>query len=111
MTPSGQVGSIGVVSMHEDMSKMLDDEGLKITLVHFGKYKVEGDPFEALGDEARTTIKADVDHFGEMFIAAVAAGRGVSASRVRTEFGQGRMINAHDAARRGMVDRVESSTR
>ena len=108
VTPSGQVGSIGVVSVHEDVSKMLDDEGIKVSMIHFGKFKVEGNPFQPLDADARKAIQADVDHYGEMFIAAVANGRGVPSSRVRSEYGQGRMIVAQEATRRGMVDRVET---
>jgi capsid assembly protease len=108
VTPSGMVGSIGVLSMHQDIAGMLEQEGVKINLIHFGKYKVEGNPFEALGDEARAAIQADVDAYGGMFHRAVAKGRGVAVEKVRSEFGQGRMIMASDALARGMVDAVET---
>lgn len=108
VTPSGQVGSIGVLSMHQDIVGMLEQEGIKINLIHFGKYKVEANPFEALGEEARASIQADVDAYGGMFHRAVAKGRGVAVEKVRSEFGQGRMILAQDALARGMVDAVET---
>jgi capsid assembly protease len=108
VTPSGQVGSIGVLSMHQDITGMLEKEGVKINLIHFGKYKVEGNPFEALGEEARASIQADVDAYGGMFHRAVSKGRGVPVEKVRSEFGQGRMIMASDALARGMVDAVET---
>lgn len=108
VTPSGQVGSVGVLSMHENVAEMLKQEGIEITLIHFGKYKVEGNPFEPLGEEAHAAIKADVDAYGAMFHRAVAKGRGVSVEKVRTDFGQGRMVMATDAVARGMVDAVET---
>ena len=50
-TPSGEVGSIGVFAMHQDISKALSQFGVQVTLISAGKYKVEGNPFEPLGDE------------------------------------------------------------
>ena len=31
LTPSGEVGSVGVRMMHVDMSKMLENDGIKVT--------------------------------------------------------------------------------
>lgn len=106
VTPSGAVGSIGVYTVHEDISAWLDAEGIKETLISAGKFKVEGNPYEPLSEEARAYIQADVDAFHSMFIDAVAAGRDQSAATVREDFGQGRMVLAADAVKRGMADRV-----
>src|SRR3990167_6451821 len=46
VTPSGEVGSIGVFAMHEDWSKWLDQEGIKVSLISAGKFKTEGNPWE-----------------------------------------------------------------
>ena len=43
-----------------------------------------------------------------MFVSAVAKGRNVGVATVRNEFGEGRMVLAKDAVRRGMADRVET---
>lgn len=106
VTPSGDVGSIGVFTAHEDWSKYWDDEGIRTTLVHAGKYKVEGNQFEPLTDEARAYYQERVDEFYGMFVRDVAAGRGVSASDVRAGFGQGRMVLAKQAVAEKMADRV-----
>jgi len=108
VTPSGSVGSIGVWTLHEDVSAYLEQLGVKDTLISAGKYKVEGNPYEPLSDEAKAAIQADVDAFHGMFIDDVAAGRGVATSVVREQFGQGRMVLAADAVKRGMADRVAS---
>ena len=42
-----------------------------------------------------------------MFIRALAAGRGVSVDKVRSDFGQGRVVRMDTAQALGMVDRVE----
>jgi capsid assembly protease len=106
VSPSGQVGSIGVFAAHEDISKALEDEGVKVTLISAGKYKTEGTPFKPLSPEARANMQRMVDDFHAMFVAAVARNRGVATSTVKHGFGEGRMLLAQDAARAGMVDGV-----
>ncbi len=108
VTPSGEVGSIGVYAMHLDESAALEMEGLRPTFISAGKFKTEGHFAEPLGDEARAAIQADVDAFYAMFTKAVAKGRGVPVGEVRNGFGQARMVLAKDAKAMGMVDRVDT---
>src|SRR5207247_2106519 len=42
VTPSGEVGSIGVYQLHEDWSQNLAQEGIKVRALYAGKYKLEG---------------------------------------------------------------------
>ena len=104
--PSGMSGSIGVFTAHEDMSQMLEKEGVKITLISAGKHKVSGNPLEPLSDEERAVIQARVDAAYSKFVAAVARGRGVSASDVRNGYGEGRVLDAKDAKAAGLIDRI-----
>lgn len=108
VTPGGMVGSIGVYTAHEDVSKALEAKGVNITLVSAGKYKVEGNPFEPLSDEARADTQARVDTYYRAFVHAVAKGRGVSVDQVRNGMGEGRVLLADDALKAGMVDGVMS---
>jgi signal peptide peptidase SppA len=106
VTPSGEVGSIGVWTAHQNIAGSQEKLGVQTTLVSAGKYKVEGHPFGPLDEEARASMQAKVDHYYDMFTADVARGRGVSASDVRNGFGEGRMLTAPDAVREGMADRI-----
>lgn len=106
VSPSGQVGSIGVFVSHEDWSKFDERMGVKTTLISAGKFKTEGNPFEPLSDEARAAIQGTVDEYYGMFVAAVAKGRKVAEAKVRGGFGEGRMVLAADAKAEGMADRV-----
>lgn len=108
VTPSGQVGSIGVFMMHQDISKMAEMEGVKTTFIHAGPHKVEGNAFEPLSEEAKAALQSKVDGYYDMFVKAVAAGRGMTAARVKADFGGGRMLLAKDAVAAGMADRVET---
>lgn len=106
VTPSGEVGSIGVIAAHEDLSAALDRAGVKVSLITAGKYKAEGSPFEPLSAETREFIQSRVDDYYGMFTRAVARGRGTTATAVRDGFGQGRMIGSQQAVAAGMADRV-----
>jgi len=108
VTPSGMVGSIGVFAAHQDVSAMMEQDGIKTTLVAAGKYKVESNPYEPLSDEARAAIQERVDTFYGLFIDDVAQGRGVASSVVRAGFGEGRIVTAAAAVKLGMVDRVDT---
>jgi capsid assembly protease len=106
VTPSGEVGSIGIYSAHDDISAAMEMEGVNTTLVSAGKYKVEGNPFEPLSEEAQAEIQSKVDAYYKMFVSAVAKGRDVSVKTVEADFGQGRMVMAAKAVESGMADRV-----
>lgn len=105
-TPGGSVGSIGVVALHEDVSAMLEAQGVRPTLISAGKYKTEGNPFAPLDDEALSHFQSIVDDAYGDFVAAVAAGRGTTIKTVEASYGQGRVLLAKKALAAGMVDRI-----
>lgn len=92
--------------MHEDVSGMLATSGVKVTFIQAGKYKTEANPYEPLTPEAAEFHQGQVDATYDKFVAAVARGRGVARSVVKDGFGQGRSVNAQQAAEMGLVDRV-----
>lgn len=108
VSPSGEVGSIGVWTAHDDISAAMEQEGVKRTLISAGKYKVEGNPWSPLSAEARAAIQESVDQYYDAFVKAVARNRGVKVEQVRSGFGEGRMVNAKQAKELGMADRVET---
>lgn len=104
VTPSGRVGSIGVIAAHTDESKAEEMAGVKTTYITAGEYKGEG--YKPLTDESQAALQKEVDAYYGMFTAAVAKGRGVTAHRVEQDYGKGRTVLAKDAFAAGMVDRV-----
>lgn len=108
VTPGGEVGSIGVYTAHFDHSKWLEAEGVDVTLISAGKYKVEGNPYQPLSEEAKAAIQERIDQYYDAFVKAVAKHRGVTPGAVRDGFGQGRVVGAKDAVSEGMADRVET---
>lgn len=83
MTRSGGVGSVGVVTMHVDYSEALEREGVKVTFIFAGKYKVEGNPYQKLPDAAKARIQARIDRLYGEFVGLVAANRGMEEEAVR----------------------------
>ena len=80
---TGGSGSVGVVSMHVEMSKMLEEAGIGLTVIQFGDRKTERGPFEKLSAAAKGRIQDDVDVLGEMFVDLVARNRGMAPAAVR----------------------------
>lgn len=106
VTPTGVVGSIGVLAVHEDVSGALEKAGIRKTIISAGELKAEGNPYEALGNEARGRIQARIDSAYGMFVGDVAKHRRVSEARVRDGFGRGDTVDARAAVAEGMADRV-----
>ena len=92
--------------MHLDITKMLENFGVKVTTVQYGDQKSDTYPTTPLSDEARARMQADVDVMGEMFVNLVARGRGIDASVVR-ETEAGCFLGAA-AVRVGFADAVMS---
>lgn len=110
VTPSGEVGSIGVVAMHVDYSKALETEGVAVTYIHAGENKVEGNPYEPLGEDAKAFQQSRVDDYYRAFTKAVARNRGTTVAEVNKSFGQGRVFGADHAKSVGMVDKIGTLT-
>lgn len=107
-TPSGMTGSIGVYSLHEDWSKAMEAEGIKVTLVSAGKFKTEGNPYGPINPEARAHMQSTIDGYYGAFTRQVARGRGVPVSDVRNGMGQGRCLLAADAKSANMIDGIRT---
>ena len=104
--PSGQVGSIGVIAAHEDISGSLEIQGIRITTICAGAFKDELSPFAPLNAGARSAMQSMVNSYGGDFTRAVAQGRGVSVDAVRRSMGEGRMLRPADALRANMIDGI-----
>lgn len=102
----GSVGSIGVVLVHTDYSKMNERIGLKPTFIVGGRKKAQANPEEPLSDEARADLQKLVDANYADFAQLVATNRGLHISQVlRQEAG---VFMPADAASHNLIDGVQS---
>jgi len=106
VSPSGDVGSIGVFAAHWDESAALEMDGLKLTLISEGKYKTEGNPYQPLTEEAHSAIRGLVKEAYDAFVKAVARNRGVNIDEVRDGFGEGRVVGSSQAIKMHMADQI-----
>ena len=106
VTPGGEVGSIGVWQAHEDWSKAMEEDGIKVTLISAGKFKVEGNPYEPASQEFIDFQQSRVDDYYGAFTKGVAKARGVGIDQVRKGMGQGRVLGADAALAENMVDGI-----
>lgn len=102
----GYAGSIGVICLHVDVTRMLEKEGVTVTVLQYGARKADGQPVLALSKEARSRMQADIDTVGELFVASVARYRGLSAARVRAQ--EAGVFMGEKARQAGLVDAVMS---
>jgi signal peptide peptidase SppA len=107
-TPGGEVGSVGVYCIHVDESEANKRDGMNVSVIAAGKYKMECGPFAPLTDEARAYLQGSVDATYGKFLKAVARHRGVSVADVKAKYGEGRLLNADDALKAGLIDSVRT---
>ncbi|TCM72022.1 peptidase S49-like protein [Rhodovulum steppense] len=72
---TGALGGIGVVVLHADLSGQLDQDGVRVTLIHSGRHKVDGNPYQPLPEGVRDDIQREIDVLRFLFAETVAAGR------------------------------------
>lgn len=105
--PSADIGSIGVIAVHYDESKALEQQGYKATVVKAGQYKGEFISDTPLNADALGELQRRVDETYKVFVDDVARYRKVPVADVRgAKFGEGRVLSAKQAADNGMIDGV-----
>lgn len=102
--PSAVLGSIGVVLVHRDMSAAIEKQGVKMTVIHAGAYKADGNPFQALPDDARARIQGHVDAIYDLFTGMVAQHRGMDLADVRGT--EAAIFLGADAVNAGLADSI-----
>ena len=106
VTPSGEVGSVGVRSGHTDMSGFEEKIGMKTTLIGSHPDKIAGHSHAPLDDDRRAEIQASVDESNAAFAAAIARGRGMKVGDVAGVHGTGKTFSAPRALANGAIDGI-----
>lgn len=107
VTRTGEVGSIGVVMRHVDFSGALAQEGIRVTYIHAGSHKIDGNPYQPLPASVQADLQVQVDHYYGLFVDAVAASRkGMTRESIRAT--EARMFTAEQAVQMGLADIIVS---
>lgn len=105
-TPSAQLGSIGVYTVHTDDSVAKELSGVKQTVIKAGKFKAA--MATPLNDETHSHIQELVNATNESFLKNVALGRNKSVDEVREHFGEGGIVTVEHAFNNGMIDGIRT---
>jgi capsid assembly protease len=108
---TGALGSIGVVVMHADLSGQLDQDGVRVTLIHSGRHKVDGNPYAPLPDGVRDDIQREIDVLRFLFAETVAAGRAGRLSQEAALATEAATYRGADAVAAGLADEVTDLAR
>ena len=108
---TGALGSIGVVVMHADLSGQLDQEGARVTLIHSGRHKVDGNPYQPLPEAVQDDIQREIDVLRFLFSETVAAGRAGRLSQEAALATEAATYRGADAVASGLADEVTDLAR
>lgn len=104
--PLATVGSIGVVAIHKSYQENMAQQGIKVTVMREGQYKMLINPFEDLPKVAEEMMQTQMGIIYEMFLGRVSDKRGVSVESLRTGPAQGQTFLGVQAVKTGLIDQV-----
>ena len=103
--PMTITGSIGVISLHFDVSGLLGKLGISTFTLEEGKNGTIGSPFAPYTEDQRGRIEASIRRTYDLFRERVATGRGMTPEKV-DELGRGHVYSGVDAKALGLVDEL-----
>ena len=104
---TAKVGSIGTLLYLYDLSGMAEKEGVRPVVIKTGDLKGVGVPGAAVTEQHEAYLQEIVDQTQAEFTAGVMAGRGMNSEQVAA-VATGRVYNAGEAQRVGLIDGIES---
>ncbi len=103
-----QLGSIGVIGRHQDISKAESEAGIKTTVLTAGKYKGVGHPHAPLSAEHQAIMQDSLDYAYSAFVNSIAQDRGATVEDVLANMAEGRIFNGQQAIDVGLADGMMS---
>lgn len=100
----GGAGSIGVITMHADLSQAIEAQGVKVTILSAGQHKADGNPYQPLPEDVAARIQADLEVMRQTFAARVAQYRGKRLSLDAAMATEARTYRGAEAVAAGLAD-------
>lgn len=102
----GRAGSIGAVTLHADYSKKLENEGIKITIMAAGKFKAQGNPYQAIDEEFVAKRIGELEGIRTRFAERVAKSRGSALTVEKALSTEAAVFGSKEALSLGLIDAV-----
>lgn len=102
---TAELGSIGVIAMYQDVSKALQEDGIKFHVVKAGKFKDYGNSFSEFSEEELGYLQSRVDQAYKFFVKHVASARKLS-TKSNEHWAEAQMFFAEEAKQVGLIDEV-----
>jgi len=108
-TPGGYVSMTGYYAPQVFMRELLEEKlGIKMNVVHIGKYKGAGEPFarDSMSQYLREELASYLDDVWANFTESIPAARGIQPEKFKNNLYQGNYfsISPQDAKKDGFVD-------
>lgn len=97
---AARIGSVGVAATFD-----VDENEITITSTNAPNKRPD-----VTTEEGVAMVREELDAMHQIFVEAIAEGRGSTVERVNAEFGRGGTLLANEALKRGMIDSVASPT-
>lgn len=102
---TGNLGSLGVYTMHFDDTKFLAETwGIEKSVIYRGKYKAVDE--RPLDEEGKADLQRWIDAKYSLFVDAVARGRSLSPDEVMERWGDSRLFSGSEAVSNGLADEI-----
>lgn len=106
VSEGAEVGSIGVISEHEEMSGAFERMGVKFTTFKAGELKDMGSDTRPITDAEKAVWQADINKVYGRFVGWVAERRGLSVEAVRAT--EADTYFADEALENGLIDAIQN---
>ena len=110
MPRNGMAGSIGVISMHVDVSRAIDSTGVTVTILAAGKNKADGTPYAPLPEETADKFRAEMEILRDLFAEAVGRYRGDRFSKAKALATEAESHTGQAAGDAGRADAAANPT-
>lgn len=97
------LGSVGTVITHVDLSKRLEQAGIKVSFITAGEGKVDGNSYQPLSEAGVAKYQKVVDEHYSAFSSGVSKNRGVPVKVVRDDW-KAHIYTGRESLENGMSD-------
>lgn len=105
-TRMSTVGSIGVIAISMEFTKMMDEVGITPTVFRAGEFKALGTPYEQMDEKTAAEIQAKLDTLYSEFTTTIASERNLPISTAKASWAEGRTFFGFEALDVGLVDSI-----